>query len=144
GSEFMPPLDEGSLLDMPTTVPRASVTQVADDLKARDALLRQFPEVEQVVGKAGRADTPTDPSPLDMVETTVNLRPRDLWPRRHLKFDDAKAECGEVLDLLVARAVVKDQPKDEAKDLVNSGTMLAAESFDTAMRERALGRQLEA
>ena len=55
--------------------PRASVTQAADDLKARDALLRGFPEVESVIGKAGRADTPTDPAPLDMVETFVNFRP---------------------------------------------------------------------
>ncbi len=69
GTDYMPPLDEGSILDMPVTVPRASITEVADDLKARDALLRRFPEVEMVVGKGGRADTPTDPSPLEMVET---------------------------------------------------------------------------
>src|SRR6185295_13153472 len=91
GREFMPPLDEGTILDMPVTVPRASVTQVADDLKARDALLRQFPEVELVVGKAGRAETPTDPSPLDMVETMVDLRPRGKWPHRHLDYKDALA-----------------------------------------------------
>ena len=78
----MPPLDEGSILDMPVTVPRASVTEAADDLKARDAMLRQFPEVEQVGGKAGRAETPTDPAPLDMVETIVNLRPKEFWPKR--------------------------------------------------------------
>ena len=63
GVAFMPPLDEGTTLDMPITVPRASVTEAADDLKARDALLRGFPEVESVIGKAGRADTPTDPAP---------------------------------------------------------------------------------
>src|SRR4029077_13139787 len=73
GVAFMPPLDEGTTLDMPITVPRASVTEAADDLKARDALLRGFPEVESVIGKAGRADTPTDPAPLDMVETFVNF-----------------------------------------------------------------------
>src|SRR5439155_3657721 len=77
GVAFMPALDEGTTLDMPITVPRASVTQSADDLKARDALLRGFPEVESVIGKAGRADTPTDPAPLDMVETFVNFRPRE-------------------------------------------------------------------
>src|SRR5262249_34292354 len=75
GVAFMPALDEGTTLDMPITVPRASITQAADDLKARDALLRGFPEVESVIGKAGRADTPTDPAPLDMVETFVNFRP---------------------------------------------------------------------
>ena len=91
GVAFMPALDEGTTLDMPITVPRASVTQAADDLKARDALLRGFPEVESVIGKAGRADTPTDPAPLDMVETFVNFRPKELWPKRVLKFADAAA-----------------------------------------------------
>src|SRR5438270_7000439 len=86
GEQYMPPLDEGSILDMPVTVPRASVTEAADDLKARDAMLRQFPEVEQVVGKAGRAETPTDPAPLEMVETIVNLRPKEFWTKRHLRY----------------------------------------------------------
>ena len=88
----MPPLDEGSILDMPISVPRVSVTEAADDLKARDAMLRQFPEVEQVVGKAGRAETPTDPAPLDMIETVVNLRPKEFWPKRHLRYPDAIAQ----------------------------------------------------
>ncbi len=92
GVAFMPALDEGTTLDMPITVPRASVTQSADDLKARDALLRGFPEVESVIGKAGRADTPTDPAPLDMVETFVNFRPKELWPKRVLKFADAEQQ----------------------------------------------------
>jgi copper/silver efflux system protein len=143
GTEFMPPLDEGSILDMPVTAPRASVTQVADDLKARDALLRAFPEVEQVVGKAGRADTPTDPSPLDMVETMVNLHPRDHWPRRHLDFDDATAETREVLDVLVARGVVKPQTRDDAQTLANDATMFAVESFDATTRSFSLARRRE-
>ena len=63
GVDFMPPLDEGTMMDMPVTAPRVSLTQVADDLKARDALLRGFPEVASVIGKAGRASTPTDPAP---------------------------------------------------------------------------------
>src|SRR5439155_15503592 len=86
GVEFMPPLDEGSIMDMPVTVPRASVTEAADDLKHRDGLLRGFPEVESVIGKAGRADTPTDPAPLDMEETFVNFRPNELPPKRVLSF----------------------------------------------------------
>ncbi|HSQ56685.1 MAG TPA: efflux RND transporter permease subunit, partial [Gemmata sp.] len=69
GVAFMPMLDEGTTLDMGTTFPRVSVTQAIDDLKARDALLRGFPEVESVIGKAGRAETATDPAPLEMVET---------------------------------------------------------------------------
>ena len=102
----MPPLDEGTTLDMPITVPRASVTQAADDLKARDALLRGFPEVESVIGKAGRADTPTDPAPLDMVETFVNFRPKELWPKRVLRFADAGRQTRAVLAALEERGFV--------------------------------------
>ena len=80
GREFMTPLDEGMVMDMPITVPRASVAESADDLKARDMILCRFPEVDMVVGKAGRAETPTDPAPMDMIETMVNFRPRDFWP----------------------------------------------------------------
>jgi Cu(I)/Ag(I) efflux system membrane protein CusA/SilA len=104
GASFMPALDEGALLDMPVTVPRASVTQAADDLKARDALLRGFPEVESVIGKAGRADTPTDPAPLDMVETFVNFRPKELWPKRVLRYSDAAWQAERILDRLIAEA----------------------------------------
>jgi len=75
------PLDEGMVMDMPITVPRASVTESVDDMKARNMVLCRFPEVDMVVGKAGRADTPTDPAPMDMIETMVNFRPQELWPR---------------------------------------------------------------
>src|SRR5439155_23199190 len=85
GVDFIPPLDEGTLMDMPVTAPRVSLTQAADDLKARDALIRSFPEVESVIGKTGRASTPTDPAPLDMVETCVNFRPKELCPKRVLR-----------------------------------------------------------
>ncbi|MGH7820712.1 MAG: efflux RND transporter permease subunit, partial [Candidatus Binatia bacterium] len=140
GREFMPPLDEGSILDMPITTPRASVTQAADDLKARDALLRQFPEVESVIGKAGRADTPTDPSPLAMVETVVNLRPKDHWPRRHLEFEDAQAEISRVVALLEERGAVKGDP---GAGLANDAVMWAVETFDGVARALALSRQRE-
>ena len=113
GVEFMPPLDEGTVMDMPITVPRASVTEAADDLKARDALLRQFPEVESVIGKAGRADTPTDPAPLDMVETFVNFRPKELWPKRVLKFEDAARQTRAVLAALEERGYL--QPAGECR-----------------------------
>src|SRR5207237_3447539 len=103
GVEFMPPLDEGSIMDMPVSVPRASITEAADDLKHRDGLLRGFPEVESVIGKAGRADTPTDPAPLDMVETFVNFRPKALWPKRVLKFNDAAEQTRAILALLEQR-----------------------------------------
>jgi len=78
GREFMPPLDEGSILDMPVTVPRVSMAQAGDDIRVRDRVMRGFPEVDQVVGKAGRADTPTDPSGIDMVETIVDAAPQGV------------------------------------------------------------------
>ena len=85
--------------------PASSVTQAADDLKARDALLRSFPEVESVVGKAGRAETATDPAPLDMVETFVNFRPRELWPKRVIRYADAAAQTRRVLAALEDRGI---------------------------------------
>ncbi len=79
GSEFMPPLDEGSILYMPTTMPGISVTEAQRLLTLQDRILRSFPEVETVFGKAGRADTATDPAPFSMMETTVVLKPHDQW-----------------------------------------------------------------
>ncbi len=79
GKEFMPPLDEGTILDMPVTLPSASITRVVDDMKKRDALARTVPEVEDVLGKLGRADTPTDPAPIEMFESIVNLKPKEEW-----------------------------------------------------------------
>ncbi len=126
----MPALDEGSVMDMPITVPRASVTQVADDLKHRDALLRGFPEVESVIGKAGRADTPTDPAPLDMVETFVNFRPKELWPKRVLHFADAARQTTDVLQALeeggyVLRAAYADdrQEAGQRRDAEGPGAL---------------------
>jgi copper/silver efflux system protein len=141
GVAFMPPLDEGTTLDMPITVPRASVTEAADDLKARDALLRGFPEVESVIGKAGRADTPTDPAPLDMVETFVNFRPKELWPKRVLRFEDAQRQTQEMLAQLETRGFVqKAAQSDVRENLVNDATQRALETFDREMRELALKR----
>ena len=135
GSEPWPPLDEGTILDMPVTIPRASITEVADDLKARDALLRSFPEVESVVGKAGRAETPTDPAPLDMVETIVNLRPRDQWPKRELRYEAARRQTDDILKSLVERDWIKRPTQEQRADLLNDATMLALEKFDRATRD---------
>ncbi len=79
GSEFMPPLNEGSLLYMPTTLPGISVTEAARLLQTQDKILRSFPEVETVSGKAGRAETSTDPAPFSMMETTITLKPDLEW-----------------------------------------------------------------
>jgi copper/silver efflux system protein len=144
GVAFMPALDEGTTLDMPITVPRASVTQSADDLKARDALLRGFPEVESVIGKAGRADTPTDPAPLDMVETFVNFRPKQLWPKRVLPYPHAEKQVGVVLDALETSGFVQSSATaDDRRNLINDATQKALERFDELMRELALLRYQE-
>ncbi|MCL5966836.1 MAG: efflux RND transporter permease subunit [Deltaproteobacteria bacterium] len=79
GSEFMPPLNEGTMLYMPTTLPGLSVAQAQDLMERQDRVLKSFPEVERVFGKAGRADTSTDPAPFSMMETTVVLKPERLW-----------------------------------------------------------------
>jgi len=80
GSEFMPPLDEGDMLYMPTTFPGVSITKAKELLQQTDRILSTFPEVETVFGKAGRAETATDPAPLSMIETIVRLKPREDWP----------------------------------------------------------------
>jgi Cu(I)/Ag(I) efflux system membrane protein CusA/SilA len=82
GSEFMPPLDEGTILYMPITLPGISVTQATALLQTQDRVLKGFPEVERVFGKAGRADTSTDPAPFSMMETTVVLKPESAWRPR--------------------------------------------------------------
>jgi Cu(I)/Ag(I) efflux system membrane protein CusA/SilA len=79
GSEFMPPLDEGTILYMPTTVPGVSLTVAQRAMQVQDSILAAFPEVASVFGKVGRANTATDPAQLDMIETTVVLKPQDQW-----------------------------------------------------------------
>ena len=80
GTEFMPPLDEGDVLYMPTTFPGVSITKAEELLQQTDKILSTFPEVETVFGKVGRAETATDPAPLSMIETVARLRPREQWP----------------------------------------------------------------
>ncbi len=81
GSEFMPPLDEGSLFYMPTAMPGISISQAQKVLQVTDRIISQFPEVDRVLGKAGRAETSTDPAPLSMLETVITLKPKSEWRR---------------------------------------------------------------
>jgi copper/silver efflux system protein len=87
GSEFMPPLYEGDLLYMPTTFPGISPTKAREVLQVTDKIIRQFPEVQNVFGKVGRAETATDPAPFDMIETTIMLKPEEEWPTADIKDD---------------------------------------------------------
>ncbi|HKZ17660.1 MAG TPA: CusA/CzcA family heavy metal efflux RND transporter, partial [Geobacteraceae bacterium] len=82
GSEFMPPLDEGSMLYMPTTMPGISITEAQKLLQVTDRIIKSFPEVDRVLGKAGRAETSTDPAPLSMLETVVTLKPVSEWRKK--------------------------------------------------------------
>src|SRR5450755_1142038 len=90
GSEFMPPLYEGDLLYMPTTFPGISPTKARQILQITDRVIKSFPEVAEVFGKAGRAETATDPAPLDMIETTIRLKPESEWPAADIKDADGK------------------------------------------------------
>ncbi|MEE8595006.1 MAG: CusA/CzcA family heavy metal efflux RND transporter, partial [Gemmatimonadota bacterium] len=98
GSEFMPPLQEGSVLFMPTTVPGVSIAQAREIMRYQDSVLASFPEVETVLGKAGRADTATDPAPLDMFETTITLRRKEEW-RPGLTYEELITEMDQAVRL---------------------------------------------
>ena len=93
GSEFMPPLYEGDLLYMPTTFPGISATKAREVLQQTDRIIAQFPEVSRVFGKAGRAETATDPAPLDMLETTIMLKPESEWPAVDILDADGKVSA---------------------------------------------------
>ncbi|NEW94887.1 CusA/CzcA family heavy metal efflux RND transporter [Rhodopseudomonas sp. BR0M22] len=96
GTEFMPALDEGTLLYMPTTLPGLSITKAAELLQMQDRIIRGFPEVASVYGKAGRASTATDPAPTEMFETVINLKPKEQW-RDGLTTDKLIAEMDKAL-----------------------------------------------
>jgi Cu(I)/Ag(I) efflux system membrane protein CusA/SilA len=96
GSEFMPNLDEGTLMYMPTTLPGVSITKAAELLQMQDRIIKSFPEVASVYGKAGRALTATDPAPTEMFETIINLKPKSEW-RQGVTTDSLKAEMDQAL-----------------------------------------------
>ena len=98
GSEFMPTLNEGTLLFMPVSLPGLSVTKAAELLQTQDKIIKSFPEVESVFGKAGRAGTATDPAPLEMSETVINLKPESQWPPG-TTIDSLIAEMGKALEM---------------------------------------------
>jgi len=95
-NEFMPPLNEGSILYMPTALPGMSITEATQTLQTMDAVIKEFPEVEHVFGKIGRADTPTDPAPLSMAEITITLKPKSEW-RAGVTWDTLIEEMDQAL-----------------------------------------------
>jgi Cu(I)/Ag(I) efflux system membrane protein CusA/SilA len=138
------PLDEGMVMDMPITVPRISATQAGDDLKARNMVLCRFPEVRMVVGKAGRAETPFDPAPLDMIETMVDFRPAEFWPKRKLARAAATRHARLALAALCDSGLI-ELPADSAAtaELFDDSLVAALTRFDAVSREYAFHRNRE-
>ncbi len=146
GSEFMPSLNEGSIMDMPTAAPRIAMAQALDDVKVRDAVIRSMPEVEQAVAKIGRAETATDPSGIDMVETVVNLRPREWWPKRMWRFEDAAAQAAAVAEQMQGRGWLKGEGGLRPRDWPRAARAMQDPEFlkhhpDWARRRRCSTRR---
>jgi len=156
GEEFMPPLREGDILSMPTTLPGLSVSEARRVVQAQDQLLVQFPEVRTVLGKLGRFDTPTDPAPLSMAETHVALRPESDWPARLIepefleplarsavrKVDAANSDEQRAETDRVAATVRRDLDRQTRHELVvalNVGLSVLAEALESH-RQQQLAR----
>ena len=113
GEEFMPPLEEGALLYMPTALPGMSVTEAQRVLGVQDRILKSFPEVASVFGKAGRIDSATDPAPLSMIETTIELRPESEWRREERWYSRAPEWLQAPLRLFWPDRITIDELRDE-------------------------------
>ena len=144
GSEFIPPLQEGSLMYMPNTLPSISLNQQRVLLRMQDSILMTFPEVQSVWGKAGRANTATDWAPISMVETTVNLKPRSEW-RAGMTQDDLIAEMDRKLRVLGA-VNSWTMPIKNRIDMLSTGirTTLGVKIFGPDLREiQRIGQEIE-
>jgi Cu(I)/Ag(I) efflux system membrane protein CusA/SilA len=130
GSEFMPPLDEGALLYMPTTMPGISVSEAQRLLRATDRILKEFPETDHVLGKAGRASTATDPAPLSMLETIITLHPPDQWRRVPTWYS---SWAPEILKPLLRRFTPDHISKEELVDRMNQAVKLPGVSNSWSM-----------
>jgi copper/silver efflux system protein len=144
GSEFMPNLNEGTLFYMPTTLPGISVTKAAELLQMQDRIIKSFPEVISVFGKAGRASTATDPAPTEMYETVINLKPRQEW-RPGVSVDSLISEMDKALQFPgVSNAWT--MPIKARIDMLSTGirTPVGVKVFGTDLVEmEKLARQIE-
>jgi Cu(I)/Ag(I) efflux system membrane protein CusA/SilA len=145
GSEFMPNLDEGTLMYMPTTLPGISVTKAAELMQMQDRIIKSFPEVESVFGKAGRAQTATDPAPTEMFETIITLKPKSEW-RPGVTVDSLKAEMDAALQFPgVSNAWT--MPIRARIDMLSTGirTPVGVKVYGTDLAEmEKVARQIEA
>jgi Cu(I)/Ag(I) efflux system membrane protein CusA/SilA len=144
GSEFMPTLNEGSLLYMPASLPGMSITKAAELMQTQDKIIKSFPEVESVFGKAGRANTATDPAPTEMFETVINLKPESEW-RAGLTMDGLIAELDKALQFPgVANAWT--MPIKARTDMLSTGirTPIGIKVFGKDLEEmEKLAKQIE-
>jgi Cu(I)/Ag(I) efflux system membrane protein CusA/SilA len=145
GSEFMPTLNEGTLLYMPTSLPGMSMTKAAELMQTQDKIIKSFPEVESVFGKAGRANTATDPAPPEMFETVINLKPQSAW-RPGMSTDKLIAELDKALQFPgVANAWT--MPIKARTDMLSTGirTPIGIKVFGKDLDEmEKLAKQIEA
>ncbi len=145
GSEFMPPLNEGSILYMPTTLPGISIEEAKKLLQTQDKILKAFPEVKSVFGKVGRAKTATDPAPLSMIETTITLKPKKEW-RKGMTWDKLIEEMDEHMQFPgVTNAWT--MPIKGRIDMLTTGirTPVGIKVFGKTLKEIGhIGEQLEA
>jgi Cu(I)/Ag(I) efflux system membrane protein CusA/SilA len=145
GTEFMPNLNEGTLFYMPTTLPGISVTKAADLLQTQNKIIKSFPEVDSVWGKAGRAQTATDPAPTEMIETVINLKPENEW-RPGMTIDKLIAEMDKSLQFPgVSNAWT--MPIKARIDMLSTGirTPVGVKVFGTDLGEmEKLARKIEA
>jgi len=145
GSEFMPTLNEGTLLYMPTSLPGMSMTKAAELMQTQDKIIKSFPEVASVLGKAGRANTATDPAPTEMFETTINLKPQQEW-RPGMTTDTLIAELDKALQFPgVANAWT--MPIKARTDMLSTGirTPIGIKVFGKDLDEmEKLAREIEA
>jgi Cu(I)/Ag(I) efflux system membrane protein CusA/SilA len=145
GSEFMPTLNEGTLLYMPASLPGMSVTKAAELMQTQDKIIKSFPEVESVFGKAGRAQTATDPAPLEMFETVINLKPQEQW-RRGMTTDKLIEEMDAALQFPgVANAWT--MPIKARIDMLSTGirTPIGIKVFGSDLNEmERLAKEIEA
>ena len=145
GTEFMPALNEGTLLYMPVTLPGISVTKAAETMQTQNKIIMTFPEVASVFGKAGRADTATDPAPLEMTETIINLKPESVW-RPGMTIDKLIAELDQALQIPgVANAWT--MPIKNRTDMLATGirTPVGIKVFGSNLNEiEVIAKQIEA
>ncbi len=147
GSEFMPPLHEGDILYMPTTLPGLSATEARRSLQIQDQLVAQFPEVRTVLGKMGRFDTPTDPAPLNMAETHIALRPEEDWPKRLIAKGYLKQRARSMLtELENAKFLTETGQKLDKEKIAQQAEGMSRAELTTATRMElvtALNRGLD-